>query len=228
MTEHSFKTGIAALTSAFPNSDKSRPETIELYWEMLKEIPDDIWHEGVKEHIRLGTFFPTVHDLGVACFGEQKETWEERFDPLRERQYYREKVPAESWVDRMADVLEERGIPRINMPVRPMIEGPKVVEINRQENMRLKKALDDVSRLKQEIQNLLDQRYDLLQRNRYLESKLAEPPKPKITVEERRAILKKQFEELMAKEKSDGQEEGDQKPVSRRSRVRSKGRPSST
>lgn len=110
MNQEYFNSAWAALINAFPNAERITDETQAIYWEMLKLIPDDIWQKGIQKCLRASTFFPTIHDIGVACFGEQKEEWVERTDPWRRQQNFREKIPGVSWQQRMEQVLRSRNI----------------------------------------------------------------------------------------------------------------------
>lgn len=102
MTREEFNQGFAALANAFPNSDRSIEATQEIYWQMLQEIPAEIWAEGIKDCLREKTFFPTIHEIGVACYGETKEHDEQRCDPYRYKQNYVEHIEAISWTQNMA------------------------------------------------------------------------------------------------------------------------------
>ena len=111
MTEENFKNQFAVLLNSFP-SDRVTPETQSIYWSMLKEIPDGYWIEGIKKCLASCTFFPTVHDIGVACFGEQKEEYVWKCDPYRTIQNYKERIKPETWQQRMERIIA------------PQIEGP--------------------------------------------------------------------------------------------------------
>lgn len=109
MTRKSFNEGWAALLNGgLANADKVTPETQELYFGMLKEIPDDIWNWGVKVCLKTLTFFPTIRDVGVACFGETRERVVKKCDPWRTFQWYEERIEAVTWQQNMDCVLAER------------------------------------------------------------------------------------------------------------------------
>ena len=189
MKREIFNLSWAALLNAFPNSDRVTDETQKLYFEMLGDIPDDIWQEGVKQCLRTLTFFPTIHDIGVACFGARKEEWVDKCDPLRERQNYREKVPAISWQENMARILERRGL---IAPERIAIESPKRDDQKREEGTRLRKALDEIRKLRAANKELLNDRWNLMKRVEELKAQLTAAAQPKMSIEERRAKLKEQ------------------------------------
>ena len=108
MTEEVFRTGFAALLNSLPNSERVTPETQAVYYSILREIPDDLWQEGVKSCLSDCTFFPTIHDLGVACCGETKDGVILRCDPWRFKQLYEEKIEAISWQKNLEKILTER------------------------------------------------------------------------------------------------------------------------
>lgn len=182
-----------------PNSERVTDTTQEIFWDLLKDIPDDIWEAGVRKYMLSATFFPTPHDLGVACFGERKEEWVDRCDPLRERQNYREKITPISWQEKAAQVFVSRGL---TPPTRLLLDSPVNLDAKREENVRLRKALDEIRKLKREIGDLLEQRRGLLLRIEKLEGRGAQAPEPKMTVSERKALLRDQVLRLNASEKA--------------------------
>ncbi len=196
MNQENFTKGWAMLLT-LPNSERVTPASQDIYWEMLKDIPDAIWARGVKDCLREKTFFPTIHDLGVACFGERKEEWVDKCDPYRERQNYREKVSAISWQQNMHTELKRLGLP---VPEKLKLEGPVDPDADRKENARLRQALDENKKLRADMKDLLDQRWTLLQKIAELEGrdKPQETPQPKPSFEERRALLKAQAAKLLA------------------------------
>lgn len=58
-----FNLSWAALINAFPNG-KVTPESQDLYWMMLKDIPEEMFEKGVKKCLTDCTFFPSIHELG--------------------------------------------------------------------------------------------------------------------------------------------------------------------
>lgn len=109
MNRNEFNTGMAALLAGFAYAqDKTTRETEDVYYELLKDIPNDIWIAGVKKALATSTYFPSIRDLGVACFGETVEHTEERCDPLRSKQNYQVRIPAVTWQENMQRVIAER------------------------------------------------------------------------------------------------------------------------
>jgi hypothetical protein len=124
MTRQDFNKAMTALLAAFNYAqEKTTKESEDIYFEMLKDIPAAIWNEGVKKCLKESTFFPTIHDLGVACFGETVEHMEDRCDPLRYRQNYQVRIEAVSWQENMAKALnpapqiEHKPLPAISSRV---------------------------------------------------------------------------------------------------------------
>lgn len=73
MERKSFNKGFAALVNAFAHAqERISPESQEIYWTILKDIPDDLWLEGVEGCLCDCKFFPSINELGAACCGEQE------------------------------------------------------------------------------------------------------------------------------------------------------------
>ena len=120
MTRDSFNNGMAALLNGFAYAvNKVTPESEDIYWDILKDTPSDIWDKGVRRALAECMFFPTIHELGVCCFGETKEHLEDRCDPLRFKQNYQVRVKAVSWRENMASVIAQR-------EAKPALPGPVV------------------------------------------------------------------------------------------------------
>ena len=111
MKRREFNLGIAALRNAFPaGSDRITAEAEEIYWQELQRVPQDIWEQGIRKcitsHSAEYSFFPGVYDIGVACFGEQKEGTVIKCDPWRTVQFYKERVEEITWQQKMKIVLD--------------------------------------------------------------------------------------------------------------------------
>jgi len=61
-----FNRQFAALVSAYSVAQKLPAESQDVYWEMLKEIPEGKFADGVKECLATSKFFPTIAELGAA------------------------------------------------------------------------------------------------------------------------------------------------------------------
>jgi hypothetical protein len=76
MTEKLFKLGWATLFNAFPNSSQTvTKQTQEIYWKILREIPDDLWEKGFQRCLRTCKFFPTIVEIGEACLDGHLIEW---------------------------------------------------------------------------------------------------------------------------------------------------------
>jgi len=106
MTRQEFNSAFTKMAAVFP-SDRITQATNEVYWEMLGEIPSEIWAKGVQTCISNCKFFPAVNELGVACFGEEKGGMVEKCDPWRTRQFFKEYIEAESWRQRLTKHLKQ-------------------------------------------------------------------------------------------------------------------------
>ena len=66
MNRKFFNTQFAALVNAYTIAQKLSDESQDVYWEMLKDIPEDKFAVGVKECLGHCKFFPTIAELGAA------------------------------------------------------------------------------------------------------------------------------------------------------------------
>jgi len=74
MDREFFNYNWAALISAFPNS-KVTPESQDIYWMMLKELPEEMFNKGVKKCLTDCIFFPSIHELGETSVPPVIETY---------------------------------------------------------------------------------------------------------------------------------------------------------
>ena len=109
MTRDLFNKCFAALSHAWP-SDRITGETQDIYFEMLHEIPDNVFQEGIRKVLASNQFFPSIHEIGVACCGEQKEEVVWKCDPWRTIQNYKETVPAKTWQQNLDSMLGREAI----------------------------------------------------------------------------------------------------------------------
>ena len=121
MNRKEFNLGIAVLRNAFPaGSDRITAEAEEIYWQELQRIPEDIWVQGVRKcittHSTEYSFFPGVYDIGVACFGEQKEGTVVKCDPWRRKQFYEERIQGVTWQQNMRIALDREERKRLPAP----------------------------------------------------------------------------------------------------------------
>ena len=73
MNRETFNQGFATLFNAYTYSqERMTTEAEEVYWMMLKDVPDGLWLKGVKECLANCKFFPSIHELGTACCGERE------------------------------------------------------------------------------------------------------------------------------------------------------------
>lgn len=112
MKQQSFTQGYMALLAAFPLA-KVSDETQQVYWQMLKDIPDQEWNDGLKKCLATARFFPSINELGTACIGEEKE--HDACDPWRTRQHYREGRNAD-WRTLLNERLAEERRPKLPEP----------------------------------------------------------------------------------------------------------------
>lgn len=109
MNRNEFDTGMAALFAGFAYAaERTTRATEDVYFEMLKEIPADMWMAGVKHALSQSTYFPSIHDLGAACCGETLEHDEERCDPLRFKQNYTVHIEPVTWQQNLAAEMKRR------------------------------------------------------------------------------------------------------------------------
>ena len=73
MTREAFNFGWASLLNAYASqAEKLTGESQDIYWSILKDIPDDLWLKGVRECLAKCKFFPSIHELGAACCSERE------------------------------------------------------------------------------------------------------------------------------------------------------------
>jgi len=72
MTREIFNVYWAALLNAFP-SDRITDHSQDVYWQMLQEIPDNLWEHGARRCLAECKFFPSISELGDFCLGEDYE-----------------------------------------------------------------------------------------------------------------------------------------------------------
>src|SRR5215475_14085130 len=65
MTKEFFNRHFAVLVNCFITSNLTA-EAQDIYWEMLKDIPQDKFSDGVKYCLATCKFFPTIAELGEA------------------------------------------------------------------------------------------------------------------------------------------------------------------
>jgi len=70
MDRKGFNLSWAALIAAFPNS-KTTPQSQDVYWMMLQDMPKDWFEKGIRKCLSECTFFPTINDLGRASVPAQ-------------------------------------------------------------------------------------------------------------------------------------------------------------
>jgi hypothetical protein len=67
MKRETFNLGFAALVNGYAYAvERVTPESQDVYWEMLKGIPDAKFNEGVRKCLSTCKFFPTIAELGDA------------------------------------------------------------------------------------------------------------------------------------------------------------------
>ena len=67
MKRETFNRNFAAMVSAYTIASKLSDESQDVYWDMLKEIPDDSFNQGVRVCLAECKFFPTISEIGDAC-----------------------------------------------------------------------------------------------------------------------------------------------------------------
>lgn len=66
MTRECFNRQFAGLVAAYPGAQKLSDETQDVYWEMLKDIPEEKFIHGVRKCLARLKFFPSISELGEA------------------------------------------------------------------------------------------------------------------------------------------------------------------
>ena len=116
MTEDSFMLGFATLINGIPsNREKVGTETRDIYWAELREIPNDLWQQGIRRCLKACKFFPAIKELGDSClYGKMEIVAPGRYIPI-------------TWEQGLKYELQERAKPK-------EIAGPKLTgEVNHAE-----------------------------------------------------------------------------------------------
>jgi hypothetical protein len=66
MKRETFNRQFAALANAYLTAQKLAEETQDVYWQMLQDIPDERFVQGVQLCLARCKFFPTISELGEA------------------------------------------------------------------------------------------------------------------------------------------------------------------
>jgi hypothetical protein len=66
MTREFFNRQFAALCAAYAVSRNLSDESQDVYWQMLQDIPEEKFADGVQECLATCKFFPTIAELGDA------------------------------------------------------------------------------------------------------------------------------------------------------------------
>jgi len=74
MTREFFNKQWAGLWAAFLPAQKIVDESQDVYWRMLKDLPEDKFAAGVQKWLAAGKFFPTIAKLGYTSFRNKNIT----------------------------------------------------------------------------------------------------------------------------------------------------------
>lgn len=82
MKRDTFNTCFAALVNGYAYAaERVTPESQDVYWEMLKGIPDKQFNQGVRKCLSTCKFFPTIAELGEASLPTKTRVG--RYNPYR-------------------------------------------------------------------------------------------------------------------------------------------------
>lgn len=74
MNRDTFNRGFATLVNGYAYAqERVTLENQDIYWAMLKDIPDELWLTGIQKCLADCKFFPSINEIGVACCGENEE-----------------------------------------------------------------------------------------------------------------------------------------------------------
>lgn len=105
MKSNEFGLAWASFLNAWP-ANKMTEQSQAVYWEVLRDIPSNLWAAGVRRVLAECRFFPTINEIGVACCGETPEHYVTREDPWRTKQVWTEKVERVTWRENLQRILE--------------------------------------------------------------------------------------------------------------------------
>lgn len=66
MRREFFNQQFSAMLAVYTYAQKLPDEAQDVYWEMLKGIPEDKFHAGIRHCLATCKFFPTISELGEA------------------------------------------------------------------------------------------------------------------------------------------------------------------
>jgi len=110
MTRPEFNHVWAELLNVFPAVERITEATQKVYWRELSGIPSDLWARGAKYALANSQWFPTIHELGAACCGEQKAQRVWREDHWRKNNGYWRDIPEITWQQNLREVLRDRDL----------------------------------------------------------------------------------------------------------------------
>ena len=114
MTKETFNLNFAALLAAFPNN-KASPQSQDVYWMMLKDIPEEMFEKGVKKCLANCSFFPSIHELGKTSVPTITERSPYNAYVYREPR----KLP---WAEALKRLMA-KGLPDVNQVLKKIQEG---------------------------------------------------------------------------------------------------------
>lgn len=78
MLKKTFSMGIMVLQAAqMKNTPEFRAETLEIWWRLLKDIPDKLFLNAIDSIVKLNTFFPAIGEIRTKIV-EKSETLPEK------------------------------------------------------------------------------------------------------------------------------------------------------
>lgn len=187
MKREFFNKQFAALVNAYTISQKLSAEAQDVYWAMLERIPEQAFANGVRTCLGNNKFFPTIAELGEASLPTKSVPY--RYNPhvYREPRQVGWQEQVVGWQEQVKELFDRNE--QLPAPIKK-IAAPIVSE--------------EVLKLRTEIGDLLDQRQDMLKQIDELKALLNQkkPDPPKISIEERKRILREQAAKLNATEKA--------------------------
>lgn len=129
MNRDVFNVQMAALANAFINStDRITPETVEIYWEELKGIPEHLFLKAVHVCLAECRFFPAIAEIGDRAIGNHLADYNPR-SGSREINW-RETLEAAKVGDLKRRMISGPAVVALLREFKPAFDGPvrKLIE----------------------------------------------------------------------------------------------------
>jgi len=103
MTREFFNRQFAAMMAVYTYAQKMPDEAQDVYWEMLRDVPEQAFQSGVRKCLAECKFFPTIAELGGASLPTKRKLG--RYNP------HGESIIELDWRAQVEEVRRQRELP---------------------------------------------------------------------------------------------------------------------